>query len=386
MSSKILFQNGEGIRPGDFNDQRDLLLRYLFDSVAMNLAAPDQVNWAGTQAGRQVESLRPLRSAGAFTYVLNGTTVDVNGGLWIHADFGAALDADGPIAKVGHADAVTLGGFVAAGAGLFRRDIIQARITEVNEAGVARDFRDGVTGALTTNPATVKRSNFVVEYARKAGVEGNDAFQLDPANEVAPDAGWFTIGSVKCYDGGLSAFNTFGDPWDWRKPWGYSRAIGGPADFYWGSAETFGISNHSVTGDASGIIYCDCPLNKALIAMADHDTIQSHLRIERIKMYSLFNSAPILNDIHVVALDGSNFHTGDRSVGTNGAAGGSSDELWVDGGPLAVEKVPLWTNGYTHPGINSGIDSDIQGVGIYATAKNALDWFSSTLWEAWGGF
>jgi hypothetical protein len=386
MSSKINFQNGEGIRPGDFNDQRDLMLRYLFDHIAMNQAAPDQALWAGTQGGRQVESLRPLRGAGAFTYVLNGTTVDVNGGLWIQADFGQALDADGPIAKVAHKDAETLTGFVAASAGQFRRDIIQARITEVNEAGVSRDFKDAVTGALTTNPATVKRSNYVVEYARKAGVEGNDAFQLDPANEVAPDAGWFTIGSVKCYDGGLAGFNSFGDPWDWRKPWGYSRAISGAGDFYWGSAETFGVSNHSVLGDASGVVYADCPLSASLMGMADYDTIQSHVRLERIKLYSFYNGAPPLNDIHVYAIDGSNFHTNSQQLGTNGSAGGSSDTIFVDGGPLPPEKLPLWSNGFTHPGINSGIDSGMQGCGIFARTANVADWFSSVLWEAWGGF
>ena len=147
---KVPQYDGEPVTHVDHNLQRELILRKIFAEISMNLAGPSQVPWDLTTFGRRTEELRPLRHAGAI-FSNSGTSVDINGGLWIQADYAGPLTADAATALVGHKDAIEeITGFAAAAAGTFRRDIIQARLTAVDDAAVARDYEDAVTREVTT--------------------------------------------------------------------------------------------------------------------------------------------------------------------------------------------------------------------------------------------
>lgn len=378
--TRILFSDGEAIEHADFNLQREIFLRQLFDDLAMNMAGPDQVPWASnTGFARQTEELRPLRHAGAFVGAFAGTSVSIKGGLWIHVDFGGVLSQDAPLAEVANKSAVeVLAGFVAAAAGTYRRDIIQARITDTDDATVARDVEDAITREVTTqNP--VKRSRLAVEYQRKAGVQqASQALADDPANEAVADVGWFKIGSVLVDQVGLMDEST---AWDWRKPWGYSKALTHNSELYWDSLTypTFVRAGGGdfVTGD-TGALLANCPLAR-LHAGCDAYGEWAPYRLEQVLLVSNFVSAPAAGDvlIRTMGMIASTAAQWGSDLGTLVGTGHREDTL-VD---PSQSIPPLWSNGGTNPN-PTGRD----WAQIHISTAADTDRIYGVQWRAWGGY
>lgn len=384
---RILYNDGEGLEHGDLNLQREISLRLLFDSILANFAAPDQVNW-GTKTVRDSEELRPFRHAGALTEFADGDTeVEVFGGLWIQMDYSAALSLDGPTALVGHKDTKeTVTGFVAASATTFRRDIVQARIVSADDASVSRDFKDAITGALST-VNQVKRSRLNVEYARKAGAEvASQALADDPTNEVAPDAGWFIIQSVLCDDGGLHVTTDVSTHWDWRKPWGYSSALTRASDWWFlDIVDIFKLSTiagHNLTNDISGIVFGGCPFDDVQLGNAMFEDYAS-VRIEKLLLNLDMAVAPLTADVAIYSseLDPTvDFGTKWADLGL--LFGTSAGEIQIAG--LSTQP-PLWSNGRPNP--NRIISSDSGQHLLMAIETRAVaDKIKYARWLGWGGF
>lgn len=379
---RILYSDGEGLEHGDLNLQREILLRHLFDSILANFAAPDQVSWATKQV-RQTETLRPFRNAGFAVPINGGTTVEVYGGLWLQMDYSTALSSDGPTALVAHRDTKeTIVGFVATAATTFRRDIIQARLVSADDASTNRDFKDAITGALSTTPL-VKRSRIAVEYARKAGVEvASQALADDPTTEVAPDAGWVTIHSILCDENGIQLAIAQNEHWDWRKPWGYSAAVSKANDWFFTSGQAYGLSGTQAKewdGDGAGSLFCHCPFDLLQLGTAMYRDSAS-IRIEEAWLTTDFVTAPLDADIRFIA----------NTLNPSGGGNVWDDVgLKADAGVLAnqiaglVDQPPLWSNGRSNPG-RSTISNELF-LTLEVVTRDVSDTVNSVRWAGWGG-
>lgn len=373
---KVPLYDGEPVDHNDHNLQRELIFRKIFDELAMNLAGPTQVPWDIVTTSNRDEELRPLRHAGAFRENTT-TSIDINGGLWIHTDFAGPLTADAAISLVGHKDAIEeITGFAAASAGNFRRDIIQARLTPVNDAAVARDFEDAVTRNVTTTSSQVRRIRAVVEYQRKAGVEQATQPLADtPANEQTPDVGWFKIGSVLCNDTGLMVETNY---WDWRKPWGSSRGLVSARDFYSDAGNlTLVNSGEYAQGQPANLVLADCPLSKVMVGAAGHSW--SPVRMHRVVLLADFVSAPLSTDVRITQwnlLDGFVAHWGDV-----GAVVGTIKGSWTLMND-AIGPKPLWASGGTNP--YAFPPEDLARLTI--NTAGTTDHLYGVNWEGWGGF
>lgn len=373
--TKILFNDGEGVEFADFNLQRDLHLKLIIDQLLANMAGPNVVPWDQLNAGES--QLRPFRHAGAFYQISGNTsTIRINGGLWLQLDYSGVFSADGPIGLLAHGDMTELGGFVPAASGMYRRDIIQARVVEVNESPVSRDYKDAVTGALTTT-SVVKRSNHTVQIQRKAGTTEyattNDAD--DPANEVAADSGWFKIGSVRVSDTGLSSYINSAH-WDWRKPWGFSFAQARGNDFYRDNGILMGGGGEHVIGDATYLLGTDCPFEKAFGNAAN---LWCPVRISKVEMLSDYNAAPISTTTRLSRYGTSGFDAHLYDVGAVGTSFGW-DTLFAD--DEGATKPPLWANGRT-TAYNASHRDYLRA--FINTPSGASDLIYAFTWAGWGG-
>lgn len=376
---KVLYNDGQAFEPDDFNLQQALVLRYLFDSIAMNVGGADQVRWGGT-TGRQTEELRPLRHAGVF-HGSSGTEIEINGGLWMHVDFGGTPDADGPIATVANRDddTITLTGFAAAAAGMYRRDIIQARIVE-NTTNESRDFEDAATRALSTQSFDV-RTDFAVEYERKAGsVEyATQADADDTANEEAADSGWFKIGSVLVDENGITDDV---DMWDWRKPWGYSEGLTLAEDF-WDIYTN--VSQISLTGgepwyreyvSGANVIRASCPLRKVESGCSSQANAAA-FRFESIEVNADYVAGPGAANANlwsIPILPGTNESWSSTGVGDR--IGTSAEAHLLVG---AAGDKPAWSNGRS-TAYGSDRSCHVQ------LPIDTGDHLYGVRWRAWGGF
>ncbi len=384
---KIPFNDGEALEHADLNLQRDLYLRLIYDLLGMNLAGPDSVNWAQAWLNEPTgtDQLRPLRNAGGVVlFSGNPTAVDIRGGLFLQADFSAALGPDGPSALIGHADTITnLTGFVASASATYRRDIIQARVVSADEATVSRDFKDAVTGALSSQ-SFVKRNNVTVEFARKAGAV-EYALQSDadnPANEQTADAGWYKIGSLLCSDLGLVDY--IDNYWDWRKPWGFASAFSQAGDFWWDYLKTFRqvvavtTAINYIDNDAD-VLYMDCPFGKRFPSSVQKGTVHPY-RLHRVAFGNDFQTNMAAGDLELWQRDPQvGLQTLHSQVGGNVTSGASGAQSIIYLSTTSVK--PLWSSGRTHPFFSQ---NDL--LTLKFTTASPLDQLWNVHFDAWGGF
>jgi hypothetical protein len=228
-SSKILYSAGEGLRPGDFNLDQDLDRQLLFDSIAWNLVGhgtnPQYDPGAGKGWADAIDgvwnpatplwgsAIRPLRTAGQIDEV-DINDIHIQGGLFVQLPSDGILGVDDGVALVASTGRQVLTA-TAATAAMFRRDLVQCRIVYVDAPAESRDFRDAVTGALSSSNI-VKRSDLEVQIAIKQGPE---VATLDlantPSGQTTPDAGWHVLSSFVVDDGGI-----YGQFFDYRRCWG----------------------------------------------------------------------------------------------------------------------------------------------------------------------
>lgn len=381
---KVLWNDGEGLLHTDLELARDLNLRHLWDSICANLAAPDQVLW-GTATARQTEEMRPLRNAGIVRRA-SASSVEIFGGLWLRMNYATALSADGPTAILGHADAKdSITGIAAAAAGQYRRDLIQVRMTSVDDATASRDFKDAVTGALSSQ-SLVKRNRSVIEYGIKTGTEHGDITDLhnDVALEPSPDAGWFKLCSIGVDDAGVTiAAHSF---WDHRKPWGYLTSFVDASDWW----DTSGYSRTSTedrlwTGAVSAV-YAWLNFDRFAGGPAAYQDFAPY-RIETLQLHDWdLTGAPAAADFIIgsgeisptAALLG--WDIPGTGLGASIPAGASVYTAVYDSATMK----PLWSNGRSHP--ERVTVSDPRFGKLKWTPSDTADEWGPIKALAWGGF
>jgi len=376
---KILFSDGEAIEHGDHNAQREFTLRTISDLLAANMAAPDSVIWSSDSA-RGISELRPLRQAGSFFHSFGGasSTVEVYGGLWLLFDSSANLGADQQIGILAHKDtSEIITGFIPASAGNWRRDIIQARVTYADDPNEIRDFKDAITGALSTI-SLVKTSRAVVEYARKAGLEhASSALASDAATEQSADAGWFKIGSVLVDDNALASF--IANAWDWRKPWGYSTGQTHVEDFGYGNTHTINFEREQITGDIEQIV-AGCPFAKNQVGCGQRNQA-GNVRLERIRLLGQYTvGPPTVSDVRLVAYNLQNQNDGDSRTVTSRVTAGPTNHLLLDPSTYPSDP-PLWSSGRAVP-----YASGSETLRLRLETKASTDEIAGIEWFGWGGF
>lgn len=223
MSARVVWNDGEGLIHTDFNDQQAYGRKTLFDYLLWNFASADENPLWGVNpddfwqpsTGAYGSTIRPLRGAGTVR-ILTASSIRVYGGMFLELTDGP-FDADDSISLLAAGEQTDFTGIAATSAGTFRRDLVQARVVLDNAPTESRDFKDAVTGALSTS-SIVKRADLNVEFSIKTGTEGTAAATLNPANLGNPDAGWSVIGAYLVSDTGITSGNNH--YWDFRRPWG----------------------------------------------------------------------------------------------------------------------------------------------------------------------
>lgn len=410
MSATILFNDGEGVEHDDFNTLQDYQKRTLFDQLLWAMAAEteapgvlstSQIQEAWTPAsGLYGGLMRPLRGAGAFR--LNGTDIEIAGGTWIQMPSGGAADADTNVCLVARSSFTTLSGPAAAAAGLYRRDIIEARIVSNNAASVNRDFEDAVTGALTTS-AQVKRSDLEVEIQFKTGsTETSLANASDPSQMDSPTAGWTVIAGILVDDTGT--VTTIEDHWDFRRPWGRwrhnvnLRAVAGLGSGDWSDLREY-ISSASAPDLFTA--YLAPTESLSIIGEGINSTEWRNMRISTVKLACSFLAAPAINNLQFKRRTFPGGFLGLTNVGTNNA-GGVGDRVTGAAAHAAQASYGLYNTTGTLFNMQTDVPFWLTGtpnayVGSTANEQHAvpvLDIVSGTtgdrLWglivEGWGGF
>lgn len=393
MSGRILFNDGEGLEFGDLNNIQAQCRRTLFDQVLWHLANPfehpnlgavPEDGWTpGTEYG---STIRPLRQAG-MAYRVDATQMFVFGGLFIDTNNGP-LDADDNTALVAASNNVALTGVAAAAAGLYRRDLIQARITLGSDPATSRDFKDAVTDALSTS-SIVKRQDLSVEIQVKTNLtEGTLAAANDADNLPSPDSGWSVLGAFLVDDTGIVS----GDEnyWDYRKPWGPWRKVYCPLiDSHTDWNPTF--DRYLTAGAVSAYIFTAFNLPHPTGVLASPSDLSNSMRIRRISLYSDFNSAPAAGSIDIYRENELTSRTNCEFVNYAGTAGQVGLRASTTAGLQVLydqesytKDGPLWLNGRSSGYTPVGAEHDNLGMGI--NAVDSADIVYKIIIDGWGAF
>ncbi len=253
FGSFIPFHNGEGLDEADLDNLQGHIRRVVFDELMSMLGGMVDVVkiGAGTDLpGRTTEStLRPMGRSLCPRVAATGLVVDMDPGLVLAHLVADDLDDTSLIAENLAAYqkglSVTL---ETAHATLWRRDLIEARVLEVEEGAISRDFKDDTTGALSST-TFVKRTNTVVQVQKIDGATQASAPAADLlAAEPVVTAGWFKVGTVRVDP---TATDLDQDTlYDWRKPMGYGGGLVQPNGF---SVDITAAGDHAwhVTGGSN---------------------------------------------------------------------------------------------------------------------------------------
>lgn len=203
----LLFNDGEGITHGDLNNARAFLGARLFDQVLArmcgNLAAMEDPD-IGAEGGNDsaLTSIAYTLNGGQCVIAQGSTNVKVKLLPGTILQRIAAADGAEPqmlafTVRAGDVD-LTVG---AGHATLNRLDILQVKLELVNGDSESRDFKDAVTGALsTTTPNKTRRVQ--ATFSIKAGTAA--AKPTYPA----PDAGYALVAAIYVPDTWAANFQT----------------------------------------------------------------------------------------------------------------------------------------------------------------------------------
>lgn len=381
---KVIFNDGEEVDHADHNRNIDLMRRYLFDALGMN-ASQENCSWMAVR--NNIARLRPFGYAGAMKRI-SSTVVRVNGGLWMYADFTASPLANEPVAVVGNLSAyqdLTVTGYAGLG-GNARRDIIQARVLNVDEAATSQDFKDASTGALSSQ-TFVKRSNVTVQYALKQGTPGGFL-----ATEPSPDSGYFKIGSVLVRSTGIDNEDEI---FDWREPVGDS-SIQQIAPAMWtpsaGTDWSIQTNGSRQSGTASGAeLFATLqmhmpgagPLSDRLLARRlrrvslDCDYGTTLPSASQVKFRRVASGIPIPSGENVSS--GTGIFNGE--VGTLVTSNSHAQFVLYD---ATTSYFPLWSNGKHSPYLNGDATYGPPMIGLKFIGANANDLVYGVTWDLFG--
>jgi len=195
LYADLLFNDGEGITHADLNNARAFPRARAFDQLLARLggylaadADPDSPGEAG--ADPAVTSLAYTLAGGDCALAVGSVATKVK--LLPGTLFQRIAAADGAEAQflpytvvAGDVDITITAGH----ATLNRIDILQVKLEYVEAGSESRDFKDAVTGALSTTTPN-KRRRVQATFSLKAGTPGATP------SYPAPDAGYCVVGAV----------------------------------------------------------------------------------------------------------------------------------------------------------------------------------------------
>jgi hypothetical protein len=404
--SKIVFGNGEGLDFEDLRDSQDFQRRALVDEVASRVLGGDDmaVRGDGTSPDAR-DSVSALRPHGrALCPRIDSGTLDINydAGLVLFNVITDELDPASlvPENRLAYSNGGTLS-FSAPGGGFWRRDLIQARIVDEDEATVPRDFEDG-SSRVKTSQSYVKRSNWVVEVEVKQGAtQGTEAAADLLVNEPAPDSGWFRIASIRV-DEAESALAQ-NDLWDWRQPMGYGHNLvmagdwtHAPANFAVQGADANYLAETGSGGDvawfsvmgggpyrahggaavAQGATVADLEDHRRLVSIGSRSRMESATGLAlELSRYDLIASTTI-SQIE------------DLEPALTIAASENDDDLYISNGfPDSLNGpfvgLPVWANGRRSPAF--GFQQSSLILRWTSPSAGGLHYFKNVIAQFWGG-
>lgn len=363
MTQKVKFNAGEGLLADDFTNMQSYVNRTIQDGLATHLAT-SKLGWLNVSGYvHAAEVLRPFGLSGAMLRD-SATHVRVCGGAWLYNANTSLVSASGPKSTLVFDNATRLLAVAAAGGGQFRRDLIQARVVEADDAAISRHFKDAVTGALSTQ-TFVKRSAFSIEFAIKQGVQQGT---LLAAVEPTVDSGYIRVGSVAADSAGVMASEYI---YDWRMPVGDSSEIVTASDMFtkegagkW-DKDVDGFAHHYVATLVGGHnLIADIGRNCSLYEQKDSfgSVFPRRLakRVTKLTVSCDYVAAPAAADIELLRFSQAFAPTyvgegtltalldlvGDRVTSTSR----SEFELYdTYGTGFYLNDPPLWTNGSFNP-------------------------------------
>lgn len=180
---RVNFNDGEGLTFEDLNLISKLCDRHI--SLAFRQDINPGVVVLGSDNPLYVSGFTPIAQSGTGNRTLTPTDA-----LWVGA--AAAPGVDDPLVYPGRSlsaaytlDANTSGS-------VWRRDILEAQFAaETTGENETRDFKDAVTGVVTTTSMAKRRLRMVNIQVKKGTDQASEA--AADANEPAPTAGWVKI-------------------------------------------------------------------------------------------------------------------------------------------------------------------------------------------------
>lgn len=185
---EILFNAGEGLVDDDLNDLQRRIRREVFDEMLYEMKFQHQ----GTPSGLQVVNPQALMA----TRVLATMNISMEAGtIFFSLATAADPDHDKVTHKVETAQVETLTDGTGIPGGEARIDLISCEVTRAEGSPESRDDKDGLTGALTTNPTTNKRRSTSMTLTVTEGTAG-----VTPSEPALP-AGHLKICAVRVESG-----------------------------------------------------------------------------------------------------------------------------------------------------------------------------------------
>lgn len=353
--SRVRWNDGEPTTSADLENMGELRHRAIVDEFVAFMASAPQ--WGQERTYR--DELRPYRNALMPLVASTGAGFDVA----IHAGPVMAVIGGASVPDENALKATNLLGYYPGGAVTVaaadpsqqRRDLIQARIVEIDEPDETRHFEDAAT-RIKSSITVLKRTNTVVEVAIKTGTS-LQAGNTTPADEPAPDAGWFKVASLQ-----VNANATTLDQrrvYDYRMPMGAGSTLVKPN----------GMIPHDQSQWEIGTSMRQAVANRVLrIPLMDGARQMGELggsridqrRIMRINLHYRFGDAPNQVELGSEGRRSSSVlaEIRDVSAGIIVASGDNDTDLYVDSeagyGSPAAGVVPLWANGMSSPAATPG--------------------------------
>jgi hypothetical protein len=393
MSRRVLFTDGEGVEPDDFNDQQTYLYAQLVENLLMSaptraLDAPtllwDPVDlelgdtWNDGSVVQTTDVFAPYASAGYVRATAAANELVTVPGPIMQV-VGSLFDGSGESVALFRLGSTTL--TTAAGDATHPRiDLVEVKLAFVDADQEARDFMDASTGAITTtNPYKTRRVTCSIQIK-----QGTPA--ATPAYPT-PTAGYAALAAVyvpAAHNAAHSADNLR----DHRFPLGSVRVYDTPANEFWrpgGSPWTVNQEQYATDpgGGATASVYAYCPRagkNARLMGVTVYgrwgDGANSNVQLVR-----TLHQLPSTPAHTTIATPSTSLLNGTVALRTISALD-LADQLAANGTHKGTRVsntrigVPLWMNGYpagvAHPEPSSA-PSTTTMLGLKITSQSTSD-------------
>lgn len=203
LPKKVLFNNTEGISHVDFNEMQSLMQAYVNDGILSNFANHNVLSGMG---GVEGHCFAMENACAVWKNVFNpATQLEFDPGVLAVYTPSGSITGDEPYLRTVYVDVADIPDKTRPVPGVSDRwDVLSVNISEVTGSAAVRDFKDAVTGALSTQSFD-KRDQTQANFTWTQGVEGG-GIPATPAGDVricavlVPAAGSITAEDNKIRD------------------------------------------------------------------------------------------------------------------------------------------------------------------------------------------